>query len=515
MGNKKTLPAIKVNQWLSEWDEVDFDENAQQKKPSPHFFLCAIKAKELKSLTGVYRRSVKDGTPRLSDPNVQRGHEESRSKLIGEFVKFGYPWCEMTDARRSTNSAKNLQKPGWLPSAIIVNILPKNASRNGVQISERDIVTIDDHETLSQFNYPADFSNGKWKPESIYPLEVIDGQHRLWAFENFDPGDNFELPVIAFYDLDRSWQAYLFWSVNITPKKINKSLAFDLYPLLRKEDWLDQFAGHSIYRETRCQELVEALWSSHRSPWRSKINMLGEKQSERENKTRMVSQAAWIKSLLSTFVKEWTGSDLKIGGLFGASKNGNELFLPWNRPMQAALLITIGNHLQESIKNTDQHWAKSLRLGMQDDFLLEDDPAMFGEYSLLSTDQGIRGVLHVYNDLLFVSAEELELEKWTAEDIFQDRLNNSATDIDAQDKAIDSLADSDIEKFIESVAVCLANYDWRTSATPGIDEAERKSKLIFRGSSGYKEIRKELISHLNTCQGSVGIAAKKISDRAK
>ncbi len=513
MGKSKTLSAIKVKQWLPEWDDVEFDSNALQSKPRPYFLLCAIKAKDLKALTGVYRRSAKGGMPRLSDPNVQRGHEESRSRLIKEFVKFGYPWCEMSEARRKTSSAQNLQKPGWLPSAIIVNILPKDASRNGVKISERDLVTVDEGQSLVQVNCPADFLHSDWSPESIYPLEVIDGQHRLWAFEDFDPGDNFELPVIAFFDLDRSWQAYLFWSVNITPKRINRSLAFDLYPLLRKEDWLDQFAGHSIYRETRCQELVEALWSSHQSPWRGKINMLGEKQADRENKARMVSQAAWIKSLFSTFVKEWSSSDSKIGGLFGASKNKNEFFLPWNRPMQAAILISVGKYLEESIKATTRQWAQSLRLNIQIDSVYETDPAMFGEYSLLATDQGIRGVLYIFNDLLFVAAEDLELEKWSAEDVFRRSYGHAATDDEAQDQAVESLSSNQIGKFIKSVARCLADYDWRTSAAPNINEEDRKLKLVFRGSSGYKELRKELLLHLRSYEGAVGNAAQKVIDR--
>jgi transposase-like protein len=53
----------------------------------------------------------------------------------------------------------------------------------------------------------------------LAPIEVIDGQHRLWAFD--DTAVDFDLPVVAFYGLDRSWQAYLFWTINIKPKRIN------------------------------------------------------------------------------------------------------------------------------------------------------------------------------------------------------------------------------------------------------------------------------------------------------
>ncbi|MCB9133378.1 MAG: hypothetical protein H6647_20855 [Anaerolineales bacterium] len=73
------------------------------------------------------------------------------------------------------------------------------------------------------------------------PIEIIDGQHRLLAFEGTQHLDgNFELPVVAFFDLDITWQAYLFYMINIKPKRIDPSLAFDLYPVLRIQDWLEK-----------------------------------------------------------------------------------------------------------------------------------------------------------------------------------------------------------------------------------------------------------------------------------
>jgi len=260
------IPAIKIHQWLPEWDKIDFDTNELQSQPKPHFFLTSIKAGDLKALTGVYRRSTHGKKARVRDPNVQRGHEEERSATIREFVQFGFPWCEMSESRRSSETTDDLRKPGWLPTAIIVNILPKNAERNGETIPEMDLVTIEEAGGAASIRLPDRFGGSAWRPKKIYPLEVIDGQHRLWAFDGFDPGDDFELPVVAFHGLAPGWQAYLFWSINISPKKINRSLAFDLYPLLRQQTWLDKFYGHSIYRETRCQELVEALWSHPDSP---------------------------------------------------------------------------------------------------------------------------------------------------------------------------------------------------------------------------------------------------------
>lgn len=511
---EKDVPVIRVKQWLPEWDTIHFDQDAQQAKPIPYFFLCAIKAKDLKALTGVYRRSTKGGLARAKDPNVQRGHDEARSQIIREFVKFGYPWCEMSDARRESPAAKNLQKPGWLPTAILVNILPEAARRNGRTIDDRDRVRVEGKGDIGTLRFPDNYTDGStWEPTSVFPLEVIDGQHRLWAFDDYDPGDDYELPVVAFFDLDRSWQAYLFWSVNITPKKINRSLAFDLYPLLRREDWLDQFAGHSIYRETRCQELVEALWSSEASPWHDRINMLGEKKADRERQVPMVTQAAWIRSLMATFVKQWDGGASKIGGLFGAGKNNDDLLLPWNRPMQAALLIYAGSALKKAIEKCSKPWAKDLREASYPRLFQEgDDLAMFGENSLLSTDQGIRGFLFVVNDLLFVSEEELHLSEWTWESVYSKASAKRlpATEENAQAMALASFAKTDVARFIDDAVRSLADYDWRTSSTPEISEELRREKLVFRGSSGYRELRKQLLEHLSDSKGLVGKAAKKV-----
>lgn len=504
-------PAIRVRQWLPEWDSINFDSAAQQAKPLPHFLLCSIKAKDLKALTGVYRRSTKGKLARAKDPNVQRGHDEARSQIIREFVKFGYPWCEMTESRRDSPSANNLQKPGWLPTAILVNILPESATRNGQSISSQDLVCVEDSGDIALIRYPQSYTNGAtWEPTSVFPLEVIDGQHRLWAFDGYDPGDDYELPVVAFFDLDRSWQAYLFWSVNITPKKINRSLAFDLYPLLRREDWLDQFAGHSIYRETRCQELVEALWGSESSPWFDRINMLGEKRADRDRQVPMVTQAAWIRSLMATFVKQWDSHTSKIGGLFGASKNQHDLLLPWNRPMQAALLIYAGAALQKAIEKCSKPWAEDLRNANHPSLFQDgDDLAMFGDNSLLATDQGIRGFLFIINDLLFVAENELKLKNWTWESIYEGTAAKklAATEEEAQAMALSSLKKTPIANFIDDVVRGLSEYDWRTSSTPGLSESQRKAKLIFRGSSGYKELRKQLLEHLSLNDGLVGDAA--------
>lgn len=125
--------------------------------------------------------------------------------------------------------------------------------------------------------------------------------------------------MVAFVGVDVSWQAYLFWTTNIKPKRINASLAFDLYPLLRTESWLNRFQGIAAYRETRAQELADIFMRSctgypaaPRGPWASRGG---------------VSQAAWIRSLGATYVRPSEGRGVKLGGLFGAPVGEDELAL--------------------------------------------------------------------------------------------------------------------------------------------------------------------------------------------
>jgi hypothetical protein len=200
---------------------------------------------------------------------------------------------------------------------------------------------------------PRDSDSASWEPKELPPLEIIDGQHRLYAFGSEELPGEFELPVVAFHGLDIGWQTYLFWSINVSPKKINPSHAFDLYPLLRSQDWLEKFAESSVYREAPAQELTEFLFRHPKSPWKDRINMLGERG------IKGVSQAAWIRSLTSTFLA--AGKSRGTKGLFGCDLPGNSGPLPWNRSQQAAFLIDLWQACAEAVGKTRAEWVRPLR----------------------------------------------------------------------------------------------------------------------------------------------------------
>ena len=176
--------------------------------------LFSLPANLLWKISDIYRRRA--DRPRSEDPAHQRKHMPERSVEIGRFIQGGFPWSELSARQNQSGEYRDLRMPGWLPTAIIANILPVGAIRNGKAIANKDAISIRPIDgNLAALQLPEGFENDAWKPE-VAPMEIIDGQHRLLAFEQLREIDGaFELPVVAFHGLDTTWQAYLFYTINI------------------------------------------------------------------------------------------------------------------------------------------------------------------------------------------------------------------------------------------------------------------------------------------------------------
>ena len=498
------IRAIRVRQWLDAWDEFKFGEAERQRKPEPEFYVCSMDASLLRRLSGVQRREA--AGPRLDDIGIQRGHDETRSGEIARFVEGGYPWATLNTGDQQR--FPELRKPGWLPTAIVANLVSVDTDRRGVKADPGDLVTIENEDVDSvRLVLPEGSEDSGWKRGGeLDPVEIIDGQHRLYAFsEDQDTKRDFALPVVLFRDLDISWQAYLFWTINITPKRINPSLAYDLYPLLRTADWLERADGPTAYRETRAQELTEALWGHPDSPWRDRIGMLGRERGK-------VTQAAFVRSLTLSFVRGWSGSrKTGIGGFFGTEQSKERTdVLAWNRSQQAAYLITLWSDLKEAIDRSREAWVEHLREQTQDPAPPEgQDPAFAGRYSILATDQGVRGFLQVCNDLSYQRRNELKFREWQRSGIAE------ATNHEAVSEALADLRGKRTERirsFIQRLTGDAARFDWRSAATPGLPAGDADRQSRYRGGSGYKQVRLQLLRHLTSSSHSdIAKAAKGVS----
>lgn len=488
-----SVEAIRFKQWLAGWDEVSFDPAAKRAEPGHDLFLFSMSASELRTLSVPFRRerTVTDQPA----TGIQRNLDPGRAGLIHDYVQFGYPYSEMSESRRSKFDLSDLRKPGWLPTAIIVNILKPGDRRRERNLHAEDVINIRGDGKICELDLPVQYeSQGGWAPQDLPPFEIIDGQHRLYAFDKDGdlPGD-FELPVVAFHGLDMGWQAYLFWTINISPKKINRSHAFDLYPLLRTQDWLEKFDEAVVYREARAQELTDYLYSHPESVWQGRINMLGEGRDRGR-----VSQAGWVRALVGSVLARRSKA---TGGLFGDNVGIDELPLDWSRPQQAAFLIMAWQECQAAVRDTDAPWAAALRQegGLLDVLGHGDDPAFFGNHTLLNQEQGLRGVLTVLNDYFYIHADRIGLASWSVPE--PRTAENLSGAISA---ALQDLADHPIRVEARLLMEAVARFDWRSSDAPNIDDRAKRDKQAYRGSSGYGVLKEDLYSSLALGGDDVG-----------
>ena len=210
---------------------------SQGEKP---FYLFAISAKKLLQVAYTSERTQNNRT------GIQRGLRPDRLREIGKFL------------------ASNGPNPPLLPNAIIVSLSSESYFEAGcIHIRER----------------PAG--------EAF----VIDGQHRLWAFDPKYSGKvDLDIVVTAFIDLDDSGKAFLFRSINGNQRKINPSLVYDLIPMLRDQETVR-------FEDRRCQDLVVLLNEEKPdSPWKDRIGMVGVGK-------RTISQASFISALKKLFKK--------------------------------------------------------------------------------------------------------------------------------------------------------------------------------------------------------------------
>lgn len=504
MSIKTEILAIKVHQWLAEWDTVTFDKKDNRAKPKPDFLMFTIKAGVLKKLSKVYPRRADD--KRDIEIGIQRKHDPERSEEIGKYVEYGYPLSDLVRRNKIPEGMEDLQMPGWLPTAIVANIITTKTVRGSETINQEDTIKVSESGNFVTLTLPSKINDPKWNP-TVPPIEIIDGQHRLWAFQqNTNIANEFELPVVAFLDLDITWQAYLFYTINVKPKKINRSLAYDLYPLLRIQEWLERSPETAhVYKETRAQEIVEVLWSYKKSPWKERINMLGDTQKTIEigKDVPNITQAAYIRNLIASFIKTTVSKGL--GGLYGAKLlDDYNTPLGWNRTQQVSFIIFIWQKMYSSIEAAKLPWATSLRKStkpMQSSLHKYstgyDDLAFTSKHSLISSDQGVRGFLHVINDMVFTQAESLGVRNinWNADN---EKITESGVSPSDVDKAIKDLSKSSLNQFVTNICEELVKFDWRTSSETSLSEEQRRTQMLFKGSSGYKVLRTELLRLLSS-----------------
>lgn len=479
------IQVTKVNQWLNDWDDIDF-KSPMRRKPDPYFIIFKIDARLLKRLSDVHRR--KPDRARVDDPYVQRKHNETRTEEIKKYIEGGFPWSTIKKDEQGSPENIKLKMPGILPTAIIANIIGEGEKRGNSTIKKSDLITIKNSDKdFPSIVLPEKVFDDNWNPD-VKPIEIIDGQHRLWAFDENEPvSGNYEVPVVAYFNLDRTWQAYLFYTINIKPVKINTSLGYDLYPLLRTQEWLERSKdGLLAYRENRAQEIVEVLWRHDSSPWQHRINMIGESGGP------TMSQAAFIRSLTVSFFKS-VRSNKSSGGLFGDILNEkNNQIVYWNRAQQAAFFIVFWDAIATSIKDCQNEWARKLRQESPDK---EDtnNLAFTSKNSLLARDQGVRGLSMFANDFFFTMANSPEWDFNSDDFLWRDEIDDRLMDDDRVQIALEKFTNNiRFGKMLAAFGKQVCEFDWRTTSAIFESDEEKNNQMKFKGGSGYGEIYQDL-----------------------
>lgn len=164
-------------------------------QPLGEFYIAKIKAGELlKISTSSVARYDKDGKLKGN----QRPLDTKRLKAIAQFI--------MSDEMS-------------FPTSILV---AANINDKGVIIEDEE-----NRWSVEKTNLP-DIYN-LVIPDNISSL-IIDGQHRLNAFNYADSAcQEIELVCSIFIDLPNPYQAYLFATINGNQKRVDKSLALELF----------------------------------------------------------------------------------------------------------------------------------------------------------------------------------------------------------------------------------------------------------------------------------------------
>jgi hypothetical protein len=497
----ENIPLTRVNQWLSSWE--GFNKKELGEAPA-YFYIASMSLLKLRKLAGVYERTKQVRKIANKGVGYQRALNSTRTKIIGRYIEHGYPLSAEPKLDVSDNAA--LVHPGWLPTPILINVLGKDDERwkgnEKVSVAPDCLISIVESSGQEFMSIPERcFENVN--EESLRPIEIIDGQHRVFAIDSInDFPDTYQVPIVVFFGLSQSWQAYLFWVINVEPKKINSSLAFDLYPELRANEWLEIASDHKIYRDHRSQELADILWKSKESPWADRIEIFGNRIPGH------VSNAAFIRSLMSSFMKRATAQE-NSGGLFCSVKiNGQSMVIPWKRSQQAAFLIFCW---QELVKAAEKFKSNGYFKLLENEFdgLPEDKKRLINPHklpaviisgsSLLATDQGVQAIHYIYNVFCIKNNNNLDLKNWII-----DSIGEEPDEINIY-KALKSLSDQmKLAGFIKKLAEALIlSFDWRTSSGPELSDLETRLKGAYRGSSGYVALKKDVLLNLSKCKDEI------------
>jgi DGQHR domain-containing protein len=110
---------------------------------------------------------------------------------------------------------------------------------------------------------------------------IIDGQHRIAGLKGFK-GENFDINLVIFIDMDIEEQAIMFSTINLKQTKVNKSIVYDLY----------EYNTNRSPQKT-CHNVAKTLNKTD-GPFKNRIKILG----TAIYKDEIITQARFVEELM-------------------------------------------------------------------------------------------------------------------------------------------------------------------------------------------------------------------------
>lgn len=145
--------------------------------------------------------------------------------------------------------------------------------------------------------------------DSLKICSIIDGQHRLQGFEGLDL--DMDIPCSIFIDLPPSMQAYVFSTINFNQKKVDKSLAYQLFGYQMDE------ADSDLWSPDILAVKISRRFHAH-GPFKNRIRIMGASENK---ESWSISSASFIEGVLSLLTPNAKNDKYEISkkGLIGYS----------------------------------------------------------------------------------------------------------------------------------------------------------------------------------------------------
>ena len=444
--------------------------------------MFSFPAKELRKYCGVPPSHEEGEFSAQDNLGPDRRHDWNRSCDIREFVLKGFPATDKARSRPIKYS--NSRMPGLLPTAVIINILTIGDKRNGCIVRPEHLITLRQQRgNMTEIAFPS--VPLEWTPKDVPPIQVIDGQHRLWAFQDFDVQGHYEIPVIAFVGLDLCVQAYLYYVINVLPKKINSKLALNMYPLLQTKEWLSSEI-RQYDRSIKAKIVVNIINSHAESPWLDRVNMRGVTGL----RGIMATESSWMNSILSSQFTALKKKKRYRGDVYHSDLRSSGR--GWGLADQAALLIIFGQELRKEINNGRSDWIVAFRsMEPSQDIDHRPDMAFEGPKNLLNYEKGLRVMYQVLTKYFNELSETLQINvlvDLSVTDVSDEYVTNRIEVYRSNDYVLHLLS---------SLAKELSTFDWRTANFPALSQSQIKKKRRYVGNRGYRTLLYDVLVHLS------------------